>query len=208
MITTALSVIIFLVSMQGFQNYNFFEKFKHSPYLVYHNKEYYRLLTSGFLHGSWGHLLVNLLVFWQYGSFVEENIFLGIFGRGIGDVLYILLFILSIIAANLHSTYRFRNSYNYASIGASGAVSAILFSYLLVNPWSKLYLYFVIPIYTIVAAVIYLIYSQWASRNSNDHIDHSAHFYGAVFGFLFTIAVKPSIFLYFIDRLVNDFPLK
>ena len=206
MVTKILAVIIFLVSLQGFNNIAFFDRFKHDPYKVSHNREYFRLLSSGFLHGSWVHLLINLFVFWQFGGFVEEYIFVSSFGHIQGSILYLLLFLLSVIAANIHTTIKHKNNPYYASIGASGAVSAILFSYMLINPWSKIYLYAVIPIYTVVAAVLYLIYSQWASKNSEDHIDHSAHFYGAVFGLLYTIAVNPAIFTYFIDSLVNDFP--
>ena len=201
MITKIISVVVFLVSIQAFNNPAFFEKYKHSPYRVYHFKEYYRLVTSGFLHGSWVHLLVNLFVFWQFGDFVENFIFYSIFGKTIGAILYALLVLLSVVAGNIPSTLKYKNSPNYGSIGLSGAVSAILFSYVLVNPWSKIYLYAIIPIYTIVAAVLYLVYSQWASKNSRDNIDHSAHFYGAVFGLVYTIAVYPKIFLYFIDRL-------
>jgi len=201
MITKIISVIVFLVSIQAFNNPVFFEKYKHSPYRVYHYKEYYRLVTSGFLHGSWVHLLVNLFVFWQFGNFVENYIFYGIFGKTIGGILYILLVLLSIVAGNIPSTLKYKNNPHYGSIGLSGAVSAILFSYVLVNPWSKIYLYAIIPIYTIVAAVLYLVYSQWASKNSNDGIDHSAHFYGALFGLVYTIAVYPKIVLFFLDRL-------
>ena len=206
MVTKIIAVIVFIVSIQGFNNISFFEKFKHTPYKVVHDKEYYRLLTSGFLHGSWAHLLINLFVFWQFGDFVENYIFYSIFGKTIGAVLYVLLVLLSIIAGNVHSTIQYKDIYHYGSIGLSGAVSAILFSYVLINPWSKIYLYAIIPIYTIVAALLYLGYSQWASKNSRDNVDHSAHFYGAIFGLVYTIAVYPKIVPYFIEQLVEGFP--
>lgn len=206
MITKIIAVITFLISIQAFNNTSFFEKYKHSPYRVYHYKEYYRLLTSGFLHGSWTHLLINLFVFWQFGDFVENSIFYSVFGKTIGAVLYLLLVLLAIIAGNIHSTYKYKDNSYYGSIGLSGAVSAILFSYVLINPWSKIYLYAIIPIYTIIAAVLYLGYSQWASKNSSDNIDHSAHFYGGLFGLVYTIAVYPKILPYFIERIIAGFP--
>lgn len=206
MVTKILTVITFLISLQAFNNISFFEKYKHSPYKVYHYKEYYRLLTSGFLHGSWAHLLINLFVFWQFGDFVENYIFYSVFGKTIGAVLYLLLVLLAIVAGNIHSTIKHKDNSYYGSIGLSGAVSAILFSYVLMNPWSKIYLYAIIPIYTVVAAVLYLGYSQWASKNSSDNVDHSAHFYGAVFGLIYTIAVYPKILPYFIERLIEGFP--
>ncbi len=206
MITKIIAILVFLVSMQGFNDRNFFERYKHSPYLVVHNKEYYRLLTSGFLHGSWTHLLINLFVFWQFGDFVENFIFYSAYGRVLGGFLYALLVLLSIIAGNIHSTIQYKNDAYYGSIGLSGAVSAILFSYVLANPWSKVYLYAILPIYTVVAAVLYLIYSQWASKNSRDNVDHSAHFYGAIFGLVYTIAVYPDIVPYFINRFMEGLP--
>jgi membrane associated rhomboid family serine protease len=206
MVTKIIAVVVFIVSLQAFNNTTFFERFKHSPYKVVHDKEYYRMLTSGFLHGSWAHLLINLFVFWQFGNFVENSIFYSIFGTTVGAILYLLLVLLSIIVGNIHSTIQNKDNYYYGSIGLSGAVSAILFSYVLINPWSKIYLYAIIPIYTIVAALLYLGYSQWASKNSRDNVDHSAHFYGAIFGLVYTIAVYPKIVLYFIDRLVEGFP--
>jgi len=206
MITKIISVVVFLVSIQGFNNRLLFEKFKQSPYLVIHNKEYYRLLTSGFLHGSWVHLLVNLFVFWQFGDFVENFIFVSAFGKGLGSFLYLLLVLLAIVAGNIPGTLKHKNDSYYSSIGLSGAVSAILFSYVLISPWSKIYLYAIIPIYTVVAAVLYLVYSQWAAKNSQDNVDHSAHFYGAIFGLVYTIAVYPDIVPYFLERLTQGFP--
>ena len=206
MITQIISVLTFIVSVKAFGDYGFFEKFKHSPYRVYHYKEYYRLVTSGFLHGSWAHLLVNLFVFWQFGGFVEEKIFYGVFDKYLGGFLYLMLVLLAIVVGNIPSLLKYKSDPGHGSIGLSGAVSAVLFSYLLVNPWGVLYLYLVIPMPTIVAAVLYLVYSQWASRNTRDNIDHMAHFYGAIFGFVYTIAVYPPILEYFLKKLVGGGP--
>ncbi len=206
MITKILSIVVFAISLKGFGDLAFFEKYKHSPYNVVHHKEYYRMLTSGFLHGSYVHLFINLFVFWQFGQFVEVNIFYYVFGNKIGAIVYLLLVLLAVIAGNIHSTIKQKNNPYYGSIGLSGAVSAILFAYVLLDPWSKIYLYALIPIHTVVAAVLYLLYSQWASKNSNDNVDHSAHFYGALFGLLYTVIVYPPIVPYFMDRLVNGMP--
>ncbi len=203
MITKIISIVVFLVSIQAFNNPVFFEKYKHSPYRVYHYKEYYRLVTSGFLHGSWVHLLVNLFVFWQFGDFVENFIFYSIFGRTIGAVLYTLLVILAIIAGNIPSTLKYKNNPNYGSIGLSGAVSAILFSYVLVNPWEWLGVFFIIPVPAIVVAVLYLWYSKWASEKSRDNVDHLAHFYGAIFGFIYTIIIYPKIIMFFVQKFLE-----
>ena len=207
MITEIILVLAFIISIKGFDNPYLIEKYKHSPYKVYYKHEYYRLVTSGFFHGNWVHLLVNLFVFWQFGGVVENNIFYPIFGKLYGGILYLLLILLSVIAGNIPSLLKYKNDPGYGSIGLSGAVSAVLFSYLLINPWKVLYLYFVIPVYTIVMAVLYLIYSQWASKHFKDNIDHMAHFYGALFGFVYTIAVYPDIFEFFINQLKEGFQL-
>ena len=83
-----------------------------------------------------------------------------------------------------------------------GAVSAILFSYMIFAPWENLYIWGVLPIPTIVAGVAYLIYSSWASKNQRDHVDHDAHLYGAIFGFLFTIVLRPDLFGLFLEKLM------
>ncbi len=203
MITKIIAVIVFLVSFQGFNDISLFERFNHSPYRVVHYKEYYRLLTSGFLHGSWVHLLVNLFVFWQFGEAVEVYIFYAAFGKVIGMFLYLALVLISIIVANIHSTLEYKNNYNYGSIGLSGAVSAILFASVLYAPWNWLGFMIIIPIPALVFAVLYLWYSNWASKNSRDNIDHTAHFYGAIFGWVYTIIVYPEILSVFIARFLE-----
>ena len=165
-------------------------------------KQWYRMLTSGFLHANWIHLAINMFVLYQFGGIVE-NLFIAPFGEVMGRVNYILLYSLTIIAADLPTYYKHKNNPQFASIGASGAVSGIVFVYILFYPWAKLYLWAVIPIYGIIAGIAFLWYSSYASKQNRDFIDHEAHFYGAVFGFLFTIALKPSLALLFFDRLTD-----
>jgi len=205
-ITELLLAIIGLVSYSAFSRPLLIQQFKHWPYAEARNKEWYRLITAGFLHAGWLHLLINGFVLWMFGSYVE-HVFIMLFGRVMGSVNFLLLFLLTVVAANIPSYQRYKDFPAFSAIGASGAVSGIVFVFILFNPWQMLYLYGILPIPGIVAGILYLYYSSWASRNSMDNIDHSAHFYGAIFGVLFTVAIKPSLFMEFLDRLVADFPL-
>ncbi len=177
----------------------------HYPYQEVRDKSYYRFISSGFVHGSWLHLGINMFVLWSFGEYIEK-VYVAFFGDMMGRVLYIAMYLATIVFADIPTFLKHRNNPGYRSLGASGAVSGIVFISILLSPWSLIYVYF-IPVPGIVAGVAYLIYSSWASKNSQDLIDHDAHFYGALFGMLFTIALKPALFSNFIDRLVNDFPL-
>lgn len=181
------------------------EQLKHSPYMESTQKEYYRFITSGFVHGSLPHLFINMYVLYMFGEAVETY-FVQVFGESMGRINYLLLYLLAIIVGDLPTYVKHQNNPSFASVGASGAVSGILFVFILFNPWSKLLLFFIIPCPAILAAILYVGYSTWASKNQNDMIDHDAHLYGAIFGFLFAIALKPDLFNYFLQRLMEDAP--
>lgn len=201
-LTVILLIVCVIVSYLCFNNQVLFEKLKHWPYFEVRNKEYYRVLTSGFVHGSWLHLIINMFIFWQFGEAVEKYYQL-LFGEHVGRILYFFLFIATIIFADVPTLLKHKDNVHYSAVGASGAVSGIIFVSILFDPWQLLYLYGILPIPGIVAGILYLIYSSWASKNSQDNIDHDAHFYGALFGMLFTILLKPSLFLHFIQALVS-----
>ena len=198
-------VLTSLISIQGFQHRSYIQRLAHHPYSIIRNREYHRLLTCGLVHGSWAHLLINMFVLWMFGERIEMY-FTQIWEPTLGRINFLLVYLLTIVGANIPSLGRQRNNPSYFSVGASGGVSGIVFIFILFHPWEKLYLYFILPIYGIVAGILYLIYSHWASRNSHDHIDHSAHFTGAVLGILLTLALKPALFSLFLDRLISGFP--
>ena len=201
-LTLIIVILTCLVSYLAFNNRELHSKLSHIPYVELRKKEYYRMLSSGFVHGGWVHLGINMFVFWQFGEFVEQT-FGQIFGEGMGRLNFLLLYVLSIIFADLATFIKHKDNPSFASVGASGAVSAILFSYLIFAPWHYIYLYGIIPIPTIVAAVAYVLYSSWASKNRSDHVDHDAHLYGAIFGFLFTLVLKPELFSFFLAQLMQ-----
>lgn len=200
-ITLVIVIVTALISIQGFSRPGIIEKLKHSPYLEVRNNEWYRLITSGFVHGGWLHLLINMFVFYGFGELIELH-FVEFFGNT-GRFLFLAMYILSIAAGDLPTLLRNRDNPQYASVGASGAVSAIVFIYIILYPWKMLYLYGILPIPAIIGGVAYLIYSSWASRQQHSRIDHLAHFYGAVFGVVFMIALKPSLAVDFVQKLLD-----
>lgn len=201
-ITGVIIAITCLISYRAFQDQSTFRRLMHHPYTESQEGEYYRLLSSGFVHGSLMHLLLNMYVLYEFGS-VVERLYLSQLGDTGGRFAFVVLYLVTIVAANIPTHFKHREDRSYAAIGASGAVSGILFAYVLFYPWSMLGIMFVIPCPAIVFAVLYLVYSSWASKNSNDNIGHDAHFYGAIFGLVLTIVLMPDQVPVFVDRLMD-----
>ena len=134
------------------------------------------------------HLLLNLFVLWQFG-FVIERLYTSMFGLTQGRMIYFTTYLLIMVLSCIPSYIKNKNNPNYASIGASGAISGILFIYIRYFPWNTLLIYGIVPLPAIMMGVLYLIYSWWAARNSNDGVDHEAHYYGAITGFLLSLII-------------------
>ena len=200
-ITLVIVIITALISIQGFNNQGIVERLKHSPYAETRNKEWYRLITSGFVHGGWLHLIINMFVLFEFGRLIEMH-FVVFFGQT-GRFIYLVMYLLAIAAGDLPSLLKHKDNPGYGSIGASGAVSAIVFIYIILYPWHMLYLYGILPIPAILGGIAYLAYSSWASKKQTSRIDHLAHFYGAVFGVVFIFALKPSLVVEFFKKLID-----
>jgi len=199
MITTIILIVTVLVSIKCFSDEELFNKLALKPYRVVHNNEWYRIITHGFVHANSMHLIFNMITFYSFGDYIERA-----FGQIFSSYLpYILLYFGGLIAASVYDVIKHKNNEWYTSIGASGAVSAIMFTFILLAPWAKLQLFFFFPIPGIVMGVIFLVFCQYMSKNSNDHINHNAHFYGAIYGFLFPIILKPELFTYFVHQLLK-----
>ena len=203
-ITLLIVIATSAISISAFSNRNLFDKLVFDPYLVVQNKEYYRVITHAFLHGGWAHLLINMFVLYQFGGVVEDS-FAGLFGQN-GWIFYLILYMGGIVAASLPTLQKEANNPYYRSIGASGAVAAVLFSYILMYPTNMLGFMIVIPMPAIVFGVLYLWYERrMATQGVQDGIGHDAHYFGAIFGVLCTILFKPTLGIQFFDKILAIF---
>ena len=188
-----------IFSFIAFREPKWFYKFQLNPYQFIHKKEYYRIFTHAFLHADWGHLIINMLVFFSFGDALL-NYFRYFFGRT-ASVFFLLLYISSVIVSSIYAIYKNRNNSSYNAIGASGAVSAVLFAAIFFDPWHKIYFFAVLPIPGIVFGILYLGYSYYMGRKNMDNVGHDAHFWGAVYGFIFPLLIQPNLLKFFIQQL-------
>jgi membrane associated rhomboid family serine protease len=206
MITLVIVIITVAYSLYAFKLQELLYRFDLSPYHIVHKQQYYRIFTHAFLHADYMHLAINMLVLYSFGSYVEHM--LGdLEAQGMifsGPFFFILLYLASIALASLTTIFRYRNDEKYSALGASGAVSAVVFTYIFFAPLQKIYFYMVLPIPGILFGILYLIYSSYMGKRNKDNINHSAHFWGAVVGFIFPILLEPSLF---VDFLKNFFPI-
>jgi membrane associated rhomboid family serine protease len=181
-----LIVVTCLVSYKGFTDYGFFEKFKFQVTRI-RNGEKIRMLSSGFLHADWLHLIFNMYALYLFGDIVAKSL---------GNGKFLIIYFGSLIVGSLYSFYYHRNEPYYSAIGASGAVSGVVYSCILLYPNMKLGLILIpveIPGY--IFGVAYLLYSIYGMKNKLGNIGHSAHLGGAIGGFLLTLVIFPQIFV-------------
>ena len=155
-----------------------------NPFRVRTKGQIWRLLTAGWLHASLGHLVFNMLALY---------FFAGPALRKLGETPFVALYVSAVVVAFVPSTLRHMGRPGYNTLGASGAVAAVMFSAILLEPKLKLLVWFVpIPVPALLFAAGYLAYSAWRAYASADDVNHTAHFAGAVYGVLFTFAFEPA----------------
>lgn len=199
MITYIILAVTVAVSIACFSNYSLFNKLSCYPYRITHSGEWYRIITHGFVHADWTHLIVNMFTFLSFGVYVES----WFASLGFNGASFLLLYFGGMIVASIYDLWKYRNNVYYTSIGASGAVSAILFTAIFLNPWDKIYFFAIVPIPGIIFGFIYLFYCQYMAKRGGDNINHNAHFYGAVFGLVFPILLEPRLFNMFMQQLLH-----
>lgn len=189
-IIIAITCIVSILCFNGTLNGN---KLIFNAYQVWHRKEWYRMLTSGMIHSGWGHLFFNMLTLYFFGRVVEQY-FSAAFGGVLGTVLYVVLYVSALAISSLGDLVKYRNNWNYNALGASGAVSAVLFASILFAPKMGIYIYLIpIPVPGYIFAPLYLLYCWYMAKRNMDNIGHTAHFWGAVYGILFPIICKPDV---------------
>jgi membrane associated rhomboid family serine protease len=203
MITSGIILFTAVISYIAFRKPEIMRKYDFAPYYISQNKEYHRFFTHAFLHADWPHLIINMLVLFSFGSHVE-NIFNYYTKAGYfqyPSASFIILYFGGVIVSTLTTFFKNRSNRDYIAVGASGAVSAVVFTSIFFSPFGKILFFGILPIPGILFGILYLFYSSYMSRRGSDNINHDAHFWGAVYGFLFPVLLNPSLFKIFLNQL-------
>ncbi len=190
-VASIIFVFTLITSIYAFNNTDLFGKFMLHPYSVAKGNKLYTFITSGLIHADWMHLFFNMFTFFFFAFKLETMI---------GHWQFGLLYIVSLVLSDIPTAVRHKDDYRYSSLGASGAISAVLFSCILFQPLSMIGVMF-IPMPAIVFGVLYLVYCVYMSRNSRDSINHDAHFFGALTGLILTVMLVKGIIPHFIGQL-------
>ncbi len=202
MYTWAIIGVSSLLSIVAFQREDLLLKLALRPYANSRQRNWLPLLSSGFIHANYGHLFFNMFTLFFFGPIAEKALVYW-YGLNTGGILYLGFYLLSIILSNVPTFLRNRNNPQYASLGASGAVSAVLFASILIFPLEKVCLFAIICIPGFILAPLFLIYSHQASRDPRSIINHEAHFYGAIFGLIFLGILQPALFPRFFEQILQ-----
>lgn len=188
-----------IVSVLAFNDYSKLLRLQFSAYSFFNRKEYYRIFTYGFVHADWTHLFINMFVLHSFGSSV---ILLSEYYFNYPLLFFITLYIGGIIISPIYSLFKHKDNYHYAAVGASGAVSAVVFASIIMFPSGSIRFFFIpIDIPSYVFGIFYLVYSAYMSKKAKDNIGHDAHFVGAVFGIILPLIFNPNIFNAFLAQI-------
>jgi membrane associated rhomboid family serine protease len=198
--STPVALLIFVLTISVslyamYSNQYLFRALMLHPYSIHRNKKTYTIITSGFIHADMNHLLLNMFTYFFF-AFTLEKI--------VGHWEFALIYISGIVLSDLSTILKNKNNPSYYSLGASGAISAVLFSYILFDPMSKIYIFFIpigIPAY--LFALMYLAYCVYASKKQFDNVNHEAHFWGAISGLVVTCILFPKVIEHFIRSVLN-----
>jgi len=196
-VTFVLIGVTVFVSWQAFNNRALLERLILWPPAIDRHRQYDRLVTHGFIHADSQHLLFNMITLFFFGRAIEP-----VFVDRIGMLGFAAFYLSAIVMAIMPTYFRHQKDAGYRSLGASGAVSAVLFSFILFAPWSLIFVFF-IPVPAILYAALYIGYSIWMDRRGGDNVNHSAHLWGAAYGMLFTVMMEPRVASTFMARLLN-----
>jgi len=190
MVTLIIIAVTAVVSILGFNGQGMMRAMVFNAYDVWHRKKWYRMFSYGFVHGGWGHLIFNMITLYFFGSLLEQYL---------GGAMYIGLYVSALAVSTAGDLIKYRDDWGYNALGASGAVSAVLFASILFEPKMGIYIYLIpIPVPGYIFAPLYLLYCWWMAKRNMDNIGHSAHFWGAVYGLLFPILFCPGVLRHFV----------
>jgi membrane associated rhomboid family serine protease len=195
-------VLTGIISVYAFQRAEIMYRYNFSPYQIVKRKQWYRLFSHAVLHADWMHLIVNMLVLYSFA--IPLRFFFNLaFDFIPASILILFFYVLAVLASSIVSLVKHKDNPNYSAVGASGAVSAVVFACIFFAPLEEILFFGVIPIPGILFGIGYLWYSWYMGKKNMDNIGHDAHFYGAVFGFIFPIVLRPELIYHFIDQLTK-----
>lgn len=183
--TVIIVAITTVISFIAFSNHKLMDTLIFWPPAVSMRNQYWRFVTCGLIHADFMHLLFNMFTLYFFGKALE-NLYMG--ELGLQHYYFLILYILALIFANIPTYLKRKDDYNYRSLGASGAVCAVVFASILIRPWAEIYLYG-IRMPALIYALLFMVYSVYMSRRGGDNVNHDAHIWGAVFGVVYTVAV-------------------
>lgn len=191
-ITLIIVIITTLISIGAFSNQKMMEDLIFYPPAVSQQNQFYRFFTCGLIHADWAHLIFNMLALYLFGKEVEEA-FVILFDKP-GRYIYLLMYVSALLISLLPTYFKNKENYQYRSLGASGAVSAVIFAGLMLAPETEVYIFFIpIPIPGFIFAPLYLLISAFLDRKGGSNINHSAHIWGALYGLIFVIATTRAV---------------
>ncbi len=201
-LTIIIIAVTIIVSLLAMNNPALFSRLKFNAWDAKQSRYWYRFFTYGFVHAGYVHLFINMMVLWSFGSVVES--YFPVYFAGKGGLYYLLLYGGGIILSILPAFGKHKNDVYYNAVGASGAVSAVVFSSIILYPAGKIFLFFIpVPIPAPLFGLMYIGYEYYMSKNGRDNIGHDAHLWGAIFGIVYTIALKPSLAVMFVEQIVG-----
>jgi membrane associated rhomboid family serine protease len=203
-ITTIIIIITVAISFYAWSKPDLQHKMMLNPYNVSNRNEWYRFISSGFVHADYIHLGFNMFTLFFFGQAIEY-IYTAYFGD-FGAILYVSLFIFGIIVSDIPTFLKHRHNPGYNSLGASGGVSAVIFSSILFFPLNEICLYAVLCLPGFVLGALYLIYSYYMGNKSRNNVNHDAHLYGALFGIIFSIIIQPPVIITFFQEVATYRP--
>ncbi|EON77040.1 Rhomboid family protein [Lunatimonas lonarensis] len=199
-LTIVLIGITCLASYYAWNTPDFMESSMFTPYRVKHRGEYGRFLLSGFIHKDGMHLLFNMFTFYFFGEFVEQ--FLAyMYGVGVGAVVFVGFYLAAIVVSDIPTFWRHKDNPHYHALGASGGTAAMVFACIMLSPLAKICIFGIFCLPGFILGSLFLMYSVYKGKRGDDHINHDAHLYGAVFGILFILLMWPSQALFFWEEI-------
>ena len=202
-VTIALVIITTIVSFLAFRSGPLMSKLIFDAYVIKYRNHWYRFVTSGFIHADFFHLLINMLVLYSFGLAVEQY-YIEVF-EYFGRYYFFMMYFSALIVSSVPSYYKYNEYPGFNSLGASGAVSAVVFAAILFNPMAKIYIWGLLGIPGLFLGLAYIVYSIYMANKGKDLINHDAHLYGAIFGFIYTGVLNTSLFSRFWEQITFYF---